>query len=248
MTTLGRPSERRSVFKSEDEQEIPVDGGDRIGTLMAPRAVRRPSSMPPTRPTSSRALPQDPSPGFSDLWRSLVQEIEACQKCHLGRTRNRTVVYRGAAHPSVLFIGEAPGAEEDRTGLPFVGRSGARLDRAIARLGLGPEAHGILNLIKCRPPENRFDRTAAQACRPYLTRQIDLLQPILLITLGARALGALDPKAPSILRSAGSRRSWDGRPLVPLLHPAASLHDPRLRSRWERDIDSLAQDLPSLLG
>lgn len=192
--------------------------------------------------------PQDPWSGFSEPWRRLVGEIEGCQNCRLGRTRNRTVVYRGGPHPSVLFIGEAPGAEEDRTGLPFVGRSGARLDGAIARLGLGPEAHGILNLIKCRPPENRFDRAAAQACRPFLQRQIDILQPTLLVTLGARALGALDPEAPSILQSAGSRRSWAGRPLVPLLHPAAALHDPRLRSRWERDIDSLAQDLPSLLG
>jgi DNA polymerase len=149
------------------------------------------------------------------------------------------VVYRGGESPWLLFIGEAPGRDEDRLGVPFVGRAGARLDRAIASLGLSPEEFGIVNLLKCRPPENRFDAHAAATCRPHLDRQIDLLQPRRLVTLGAHALKALDPSAPPITQAAGQPRTAVGRPLFPLLHPAAVSHAPRYGERWTEDLGRL---------
>lgn len=151
------------------------------------------------------------------------------------------MVYRGGRAPRVLFVGEAPGAEEDRRGVPFVGRAGRELDRAVARLGLSGEEFGVVNVLKCRPPGNRFDRSAARTCRPYLDRQLELLRPEVVVTLGARALATLDPKAPPVLSVAGRPRPGTGIPIFPLLHPAAALRSRRWRERWERDVGTLAE-------
>ncbi len=170
---------------------------------------------------------------------ALGRRIRACRLCSLATHRIQAVVYRGSLAPRVVFVGEAPGAEEDRQGLPFVGRSGAILDRAIAELGapLGP--WGIVNLLKCRPPDNRFDRRAAATCRPYLDRQLELLRPDGLVTLGAHALATLDPAAPRVLLAAGVARPRAAGWLFPMVHPAASLRSRRLRERWERDLRAL---------
>lgn len=171
--------------------------------------------------------------------RTLASEIEACRRCPLGATRAHVVVYRGGADPWVTLVGEAPGAEEDREGRPFVGRSGKRLDAALAVVGLAPGEVGIVNLVKCRPTGNRFHASYAAACRPFLERQLALLRPRLLVTLGARPLAALAPGSPRITACAGLLREGPGPPLFPLLHPAAVLHDPRLRSRWDADLEAL---------
>jgi uracil-DNA glycosylase len=149
--------------------------------------------------------------------------------------------------PRVVFVGEAPGAREDETGLPFMGRAGQRLDAAVVQLGLPAESVGMLNLIKCRPPHNRFDRQAAATCRPFLDRQLALLRPELVVTLGASALAALDPHAPSITDAAGHERTLDGRPLFPMIHPAATFHSRRYALRWEKDLDRLRRRLPTLV-
>lgn len=181
----------------------------------------------------------------SRAWAQLSAEIRRCTACPLSLTRRQAVVYRGAEHPRVVFIGEAPGAEEDRVGQPFVGRAGRRLDAAIAQLGLREPDVGIVNVVKCRPPGNRFVRRAAEACHPFLVRQLRLLHPDLIVTLGAHALEALDPGAPKITECAGSLRAAGALPLVPLLHPAAALHAPRLRARWESDLVRLQRHLGS---
>lgn len=144
----------------------------------------------------------------------------------------------------VVFVGEAPGAMEDRLGLPFVGASGRRLDTAIDQLRLQPNDFGVLNLVKCRPLGNRFVEEAARTCRPYLDRQLDLLRPRLIVTLGAHALQAFDPTAPAITAAAGQMRDWKGRRLFPLVHPAAGLHSRRMKERWEQDVATLAALLP----
>jgi DNA polymerase len=123
--------------------------------------------------------------------------------------------------------------------VPFVGRSGQRLDAAIVHLQLTPPEFGVLNLLKCRPPNNRFDRDAAQTCRPYLDRQIALLAPQVLVTLGSPALHALDPAAAPILRVAGQPRTGPYGPLFPLIHPAAAMRSRRMTERWNHDVDAL---------
>jgi uracil-DNA glycosylase len=181
------------------------------------------------------------SPGPADAWANLTREIEECRRCDLHRTRTHVVVYRGGRTPRVVFVGEAPGAEEDRTGLPFQGRSGQRLDAAIETVGLGASEFGILNLIKCRPPANRFDPRAAVACRPYLDRQLSWLRPERLVSLGAHALRALDPSAPRVLIAAGTPRLTSRGPLFPLIHPAAALRSRRLVGRWTADVAGLGR-------
>jgi uracil-DNA glycosylase len=180
-------------------------------------------------------------PESKNEWERLSAEIRTCQKCPLGKTRTHAVVYRGSLAPRVVFIGEAPGAEEDRTGLPFVGRAGRELDRAIARLPLASEEYGVLNVLKCRPPGNRFDRTAARTCHPYLDRQLALLRPEMVVTLGAHALRSLDPNASPVLQAAGHPRTLGPLAQFPLIHPAAALRSRRLRERWERDVRALGR-------
>jgi uracil-DNA glycosylase len=198
-----------------------------------------PSSGPPREPARSRASRTGSETVLSEL-EGLAREIVACRRCPLGHVRTNAVVYRGSSAPRVVFVGEAPGAEEDRLGVPFVGRSGSILDTAIARLGLGPSEFGILNVLKCRPPANRFDRAAAATCRPYLDRQLALLRPNLLVSLGSSALHALDPSAPPVMSAAGTLRSVAVGSLFPLVHPAATLRSGRMRERWERDLGALA--------
>ncbi|MFY9717550.1 MAG: uracil-DNA glycosylase [Thermoplasmata archaeon] len=175
----------------------------------------------------------------------LSEEIRSCRRCSLGSVRTQAVVYRGGYTPRLLFVGEAPGAAEDREGRPFVGRSGRVLDSAIASLGIGPAEFGVLNLLKCRPPENKFDPAAAIACRPFLDRQVALLRPRACVSLGAKALRALDPTAPPVLTAAGTPRSALGLPLFPLVHPAASLRSGRMRARWTADVGTLSKWLAS---
>ncbi len=204
---------------------------------------------PPARSTCDRTAPgrpittvrpaDGPDRTRAAPFERLAREIRTCTLCPLSAHRLHAVVYRGSLQPRVVFVGEAPGAEEDRRGLPFVGRSGAILDRAVADLGPALGAWGVLNLLKCRPPANRFDRTAARTCRPYLDRQLELLRPEGLVSLGAHALAAFEPGAPRILLVAGTVRSRPPGWLFPLIHPAASLRSRRLRERWDRDLGAL---------
>ena len=144
-------------------------------------------------------------------------------------------------------MGEAPGAKEDQLGVPFVGAAGKRLDRLVERLGLLESEFAVINVIKCRPPENRFSREAAIACRPFLARQVEFLQPIMIIPLGVSALSAFRPDLLPILRAAGKRFRWRGIILFPLIHPAAAARSTTLRKRWDRDGSALA-GLLSRLG
>ncbi|MGA8665079.1 MAG: uracil-DNA glycosylase [Thermoplasmata archaeon] len=208
-----------------------------------PSQVDRRESRPPRSafPAGRARRPTEP-----DAWGQLQHEIESCTRCPLHATRTQVVVYRGSRRPRIVFVGEAPGAEEDRLGVPFVGRSGRRLDAALAAIGLPADAIGILNLIKCRPPENRFHPLAARTCRPFLDRQLALLRPTVLVTLGAHALAAIDPAAPRILQCAGEPRRVDGRDVFPMIHPAAALRSTRMAHRWKTDFDRLGNWLPSV--
>ena len=185
-------------------------------------------------------------------WESLAGEIQRCVACPLHAGRTHVVIYRGGEHPRIVFVGEAPGKDEDRSGIPFVGRAGRALDRAIDAIGARPSEVGILNLIKCRPPGNRFDRLAEATCRPFLDRQLDLLRPERVVTLGRYALRALAPSAPAILIAAGHPQVGARGPVFPLIHPSAPMHAPGLRTRWEQDLGLLrawlASPLPRDMG
>jgi uracil-DNA glycosylase len=179
-------------------------------------------------------------------WRRLNREIDHCRRCPLGNLRKYVVIHRGSLRPRVLFVGEAPGASEDRVGIPFVGAAGKRLDRLVAQLGLLESEFAVINVIKCHPPANKFSTEAAVACRPFLARQIEFLQPIMIVPLGVSALSAFRPDLLPISRAAGWLSRWRGLLFFPLIHPAAAARSGTLKRRWEHDGKSLARVLSRL--
>ena len=160
---------------------------------------------------------------------ALYAEVRSCQRCALARTRTHAVPGEGPLDAEVMFIGEAPGVNEDRQGRPFVGQAGAFLEELLSEAGLTrPEVY-ICNVLKCRPPGNRDplpDEIAA--CGDYLGAQIRLIDPLLIVTLGRYSMARFFPNQ-AISRIHGRPREAGGRILVPMYHPAAALHQQRLR-------------------
>lgn len=157
-----------------------------------------------------------------------------CRKCGLAAGRSQIVVDRGNPEASVLFIGEAPGANEDRTGRAFVGRGGQLLDRLMAEAGFSTERDALIaNVVKCRPPQNRPPTPEeAQTCLPYLRRQIELVGPKFMVLLGATALKHIAPamKKDSMADRVGTffeNKDFPGVRTMVFFHPAYILRDPR---------------------
>jgi uracil-DNA glycosylase family 4 len=163
---------------------------------------------------------------------ALAAECDACRACVLAQGRQQVVVSRGNPQASLLLIGEAPGAQEDAQGRPFVGRAGQLLDQMLESVGLDSERDAfICNVIKCRPPDNRRPSPAEiAACRPFLLRQIALVNPPLILLVGATALeGVLGIKG-GITRLRGQWRQGEGeglegRLLMPIFHPSYLLRN-----------------------
>ena len=156
---------------------------------------------------------------------ALAQEAAQCTRCRLAEGRTNVVFGMGDPSAALLFVGEGPGAEEDRQGLPFVGRSGKLLDRLLAEeLGIGRDRCYIANCVKCRPPNNRDplpDELAA--CRPYLEGQLDQLDPKVVVTLGNFATRALLETTEGITKLRGRAYPFRHGHLVPTFHPSAAL-------------------------
>jgi len=149
-------------------------------------------------------------------------EVRGCTRCRLCETRTQTVFGEGDADAPIFFIGEGPGENEDLKGRPFVGRAGELLDKMIAGMGLKREQVYIANIVKCRPPGNRVPMPDEVAtCTPYLERQIEIIRPKVIVTLGLPALKYMmnDPKL-TMGRSRGNWREWRGIKLMPTFHPA----------------------------
>lgn len=169
-------------------------------------------------------------------WDELAADIEACDACGLCRTRNRAVPGVGDRNARWMFIGEAPGAEEDARGEPFVGQAGRLLDNMLAALGLSRrDGVYIANVLKCRPPGNRApELLEAESCRPYLERQIALLRPALIVALGKSAASLLLGTDASIASLRGRVHRWRSIPLVVTYHPAYLLRNlPDKAKAWE---------------
>jgi uracil-DNA glycosylase family 4 len=167
---------------------------------------------------------------------AFADDVAACTACGLCRTRARAVPGVGDARAEWMFIGEAPGAEEDARGEPFVGQAGRLLDNMLAALGLD-RRNGvyIANVLKCRPPNNRTpEPLEVDACRPYLERQIDLVAPRLIVALGRSAASTLLNVDASIASLRGRVHRLHGRPLVVTYHPAYLLRNlPDKAKAWE---------------
>lgn len=169
-------------------------------------------------------------------WPELKVAVAGCVACPLSGTRTRTVFGVGDERASWLFVGEGPGADEDRQGEPFVGQGGKLLDNMLSAIALqrGKDVY-IANIVKCRPPKNRNpEAKEAASCEPYLTRQIQLLKPKLIVALGKVAVQNLLSSAASIVSLRGRLHDYHGTPLIVTYHPAYLLRNPTDKARaWE---------------
>jgi len=175
------------------------------------------------------------SPGPEAELRAIEQQVMACTLCPLHRERTQGVFARGSARADLMFVGEAPGAEEDRQGVPFVGPAGKLLDKMILAMGLKRDEVYISNILKSRPPGNRDPRPdEVEACFPYLRRQIELVQPKVICTLGRPAACALLNTNSSMGSLRGRWHFYEGIALLPTYHPAYLLRSPgQKRLAWE---------------
>jgi len=177
----------------------------------------------------------------------IAKEILKCRRCSLWETANKTVVGEGNPEAEIMFIGEAPGFWEDREGRPFVGQAGKLLDKLFSKIGLERKEVFITNVLKHRPPGNRDPLPAEiSACKEWLDRQIEIIKPRIIVTLGRFALAKFLPSG-KITRIHGQMKvvSFQGRRIIvfPLFHPAAGLRNDQILKNLEEDF----QKIPGLL-
>jgi uracil-DNA glycosylase family 4 len=173
----------------------------------------------------------------------IAEEVRTCPRCELARTRTNAVPGAGNPNARVMLVGEAPGQWEDRQGEPFVGNAGKFLNELLSRAGLERKDVFITNVVKCRPPSNRDplpDEIAA--CAPYLDRQISVIDPDVIVTLGRYSMAKWFP-GERISKIHGKPKKDGRRLIVPMYHPAAALHQGALRSVIEDDFSKLPKIL-----
>ena len=184
-----------------------------------------------------------------DSLAQIDREVSVCTDCPLSRNRSRAVPGEGPENAEIMLIGEAPGFNEDKQGRPFVGAAGHFLEELLALAKLRREDVYITNTVKCRPLNNRDPLPGEMAtCRKYLDRQIEVISPKVIVTLGRHSLTSFLPKE-TIGKARGKPRSVNGTTLFPMYHPAAALHQQSLRKIIEEDIkklQALLKELPSV--
>ena len=215
----------------------------------------RPTTTAPSAPPSASAPVAAPLPDLSGLdWEPLLAAARQCQSCRLGATRQNLVFEDGCRRARVMFIGEGPGEEEDRQGVPFVGRAGQLLTRMILAMGLDrasddpAKAAYIANIVKCRPPHNRNPQDDEGAvCLGYLRRQIQLVRPEAIILLGAVPLRFLLGKV-GITRMRGQWLDYQGIPVMPTFHPAYLLRFEGYREKFIEEKRKVWADLQQVMS
>ncbi len=212
------------------ESSAAIETGPAAASVSAAAA-----SAPGARASAPAAVGPAPDAERSAMdWETLREAVRGCRLCPLCETRKNAVFGEGNPNADLMFIGEAPGADEDAQGRPFVGRSGELMTKMIAAMQFTREEVFIANIVKCRPPDNRVpEKSEAQVCLPYLHRQIELIQPKVIVLLGATPLKWLLGKS-GITRLHGQWLELNGIAVMPSFHPAFLLRDPRQkRPAWE---------------
>jgi DNA polymerase len=207
-------------WRSRDEESVPreaqaVGGGEPVGQI---------------------AQGFSPAPGGREDLPSIRADLGDCTRCKLSTLGRRQIVFGvGNPHARLMFIGEAPGRDEDIQGIPFVGRAGQLLTKMIEAIGLTRDDVYIANVIKCRPPENRNPEPGEVAsCEPFLFRQVESINPVVIVALGTFAAQALLKSQDTISRLRGRVYRYGGSQLVPTFHPAYLLRSPdKKRDAWE---------------
>jgi DNA polymerase len=213
----------------------------------APGAKAAPSAPAPAvsaAPAPVAAAPADLAERKQRL-QVLASEVAGCTRCGLHAGRTQTVFARGEGTSGLCFVGEGPGFDEDQQGFPFVGKAGQLLDRMIAAMGFERDEVYVANIVKCRPPNNRkpeLDEMAA--CVPYLTEQLELIAPQVIVALGATAVQGLLGTSEGITRMRGRWRLYKGRiPVMPTFHPAYLLRTPAAKREVWDDLQAVLKHM-----
>ncbi|NKB46773.1 MAG: uracil-DNA glycosylase [Legionellales bacterium] len=219
------------------ETDTALEGESTVAVMeQTPELAPSPTSCADQLPPNQASADLDSS--MPD-WEALSQQVANCQRCPLSQSRTRPVFGVGHRHADLMIVGEAPGYHEDQQGEPFVGRAGQLLNAMLASIGLQREQIYIANILKCRPPNNRDPQSMEVAqCTPYLNRQIQLLQPKLLLTVGRFAAHfLLDTKQSlSRLRNQIHRYGDQQTPLIVSYHPAYLLRNPKDKGKSYQDL------------
>ena len=214
---------------------------------------RPPRTLPDVSPPSevmpgvvsgeSRTLASADAESAGDSIETIAAEVSRCELCPLAETRTNTVPGTGSLNPEVLIIGEGPGADEDRTGLPFVGAAGKYLDKWLAAIELSRETNCfIANVVKCRPPRNRDPHPKEiDSCISFLERQVEILKPKVILTLGRIATQVLTGSPQGIGAQRGKIHAYREVPLIATYHPSAVLRDSGYRSAVWDDLRALRE-------
>lgn len=195
--------------------------------------------------TQVRTKKKKPTPQSLD---DFYHRIKDCTKCPLGKTRTNFVFGAGNPHAKIMLIGEAPGREEDLQGEPFVGAAGKLLDKMLAAIKFSREDVFIANILKCRPPENRDPRPdEIETCKPYLLKQIELIQPKIILALGRISAQVLLETKSSLGQLRGRFHDWNGIKFLVTYHPAALLrYQQYKRPTWE-DLKLLRKEFDKII-
>ena len=179
-----------------------------------------------------------------DNWDDLKKSIAECKKCRLCTNRTNIVLGEGNINAKIMFIGEGPGADEDKQGVPFVGKAGQLMNKAFQALGINREEIYIANIVKCRPPSNRVpEEDEAQACLNYLRNQVVLIKPEIIVLLGSTALKTILGKEYGITAVRGKWMEKNGIKYMPTWHPAALLRDENKKIEFWQDLKELKKYL-----
>ncbi len=215
-----------------------------IGVEFVEKGPPLPRSVP-ARPVAATPRPSSgsPSPAVAGTLETMAREVAACTACGLHKTRTQTVFADGNPASGLMFVGEAPGADEDEQGKPFVGRAGQLLTKMIEAIGFRREDVYIANVLKCRPPKNRDPLPEEVAvCEGYLKRQIAAVKPVIICALGTHAAHTLLRVDTPISRMRGRIYDYDGVPLLPIYHPSFLLRSPgNKKEAWE-DLQKLRDE------
>jgi DNA polymerase len=182
--------------------------------------------------------------GQEELLAELEAIVTVCEKCRLSKSRTQVVYGVGNPNADLMFIGEAPGRDEDLQGKPFVGRAGQLLTDIIKAMKLTRDDVYIANVIKCRPPENRNpEQDELDACRPHIRRQVEIIQPKVIVTLGRFALQSLTGKGFAVSAARGQWLEYQGIKVMPTYHPAYLLRNPAAKKEVWADMKKVMTEL-----
>ena len=205
------------------------------------RVVEQETASPAQLSDLTTRQPDNPT---TTPWQLLTAEAHDCTKCRLAGTRKNVVFGVGDPNADLMFIGEAPGRDEDEKGEPFVGRAGQLLTDIIKAMKLSREQVYIANVIKCRPPENRNpEPDELDACRPFIQRQVEIIKPRVIVALGRFGLQSLTEKAYSISSVRGQWLDYKGIKLMPTYHPAYLLRNPAAKKDVWADMKKVMAEL-----